>query len=421
MANQESGARTIKHYEVKETLGCGALGTVYRAWDTKLNRTVALKVLTTELDDQRILECFHREARAIAALDHKNIVRVLDYSDADAKTQYIALEHLEGKSVADLMDDHGPLVEQIALCVAHEVVAALDYAHQQSIVHRDIKPENVIIEGGRVVLIDFGAMKLVDSHEWIPDIQVDQAHAVVGTAGFMAPEQIGGAAVDHRADIFAVGALLYNITTDQLPYAADSKDLAKLRSEARRGRYRDPRDFQPLLTAGFADLLSDCLAANPGDRIQVANALRERIAALLAAHGISDIAAVLQDYSQKPGLDQELDLRTVDTLTRELKHALLRDFKRAVRAQQPDRIIDATNRLRFVYRLFDDAEKCFLLDGQDKPRLLRGRVIRRGRWLMLGLVLGLVLGALAGLGLAVAVPRVLTLLRFGIAAVIGLG
>jgi serine/threonine protein kinase len=389
----------IAQYELQETLGFGALGTVYRAWDTKLNRTVALKVLSSDIEDLALRERFHMEARAIAALQHPNIVSVLDYSDAESETQYMALEHLEGKALADLVREYGPVTEHVALCIGRDVAAAAEYAHGQAVVHRDIKPENVVLEGGgRVVLIDFGAMKLTQSHRYIPETDVEKATLAIGTPGFMAPEQFLGQAVDHRVDVYAIGALLYNATTGSLPYARGSDDVAQLYKAAKQDRCRDPRDLQPLLTPGFCDLLADCMALSPADRIADATKLRQRIEALLAAHGIENVQEVLPRYCETPELDQEYDLRSVDTLTRELKLALLRDLQRAIKRQDDMHIRDATNRLRYVYRLFDDAEKFFLLDGREKPRLLRGRLLRRGRWFSLGLLGGAALAAALAIG-----------------------
>ncbi len=388
----------IAHFEIKETLGFGALGTVYLAWDSKLNRNVALKVLSNDVTDSNLKERFHLEARTIAALKHPNIVSVLDYSDADAGIQFIALERLLGQSVFELTSEHGPMPEQIALCVGHEVASALEYAHSQNVVHRDIKPDNVVLEGERVVLIDFGAMRLTESHAWIPDTNVDKTPMAVGTPGFMAPEQLTMAEVDHRADIFSLGALLYNACTLKLPYQRVSASPKELYAEARKGNYRDPRDYQPLLTPGFCDLLADCMAVQPSKRLESALRAKERIQALLSAHGIADVRTVLKQYAEAPALDAQFNLRSVDTLTRELKLALMRDLQRAVRSQDDRQIKDATNRLRYVHHLFDDAEKFFLVEGAEKPRLLKGRMVHRHRWFLFGLSVGCT--ALAALALA---------------------
>lgn len=398
---ESPAAQQVAHFQIRETLGFGALGTVYLAWDTKLNRTVALKVLSNDIKDPNLRQRFHLEARTIAALKHPNIVSVLDFSDEAAPVQFIALERLEGRALFDLIREHGPVPEQVALCIGREVAAALEYAHSQSVVHRDVKPDNVILENERVVLIDFGAIRLTDKHEWIPETDVDKAPMAVGTPGYMAPEQLTGKPVDQRADIFALGALLYNACTARLPYKKASSDPAEIYKEARRGHYRDPRDFQPLLTPRFCDLVAECLSVSPGDRPGSVAKVRERIDALLAAHGITEVKPLLRRYVAAPSLDHEYDLRSVDTLTRELKLALLRDLQRAIRAQQEEQIRDATNRLRYVHHLFAENEKYFLLDAREKPRLLKDRIVRRHRWFLFGFLL-----ATAGVtALGVAMPR----------------
>ncbi len=387
----------LAHYEITETLGVGALGHVYLAKDTKLNRIVALKVLMGSAEDPEQRQRFNLEARALAALKHQNIVDVLDYADPTAEDQYMALEALHGKSLLDLLNDYGSVQEQTALCIGREVAAGLAHAHGQGIVHGDIKPNNIILEDGRVVVIDFGAMKVVAPHDFVGNAEPDPARAamfqVVGTPGFMAPEQFRDGKLDQRVDIFALGALLYNLTTGELPYSTEERDLRKLHKEAKRGRYRDPRDYQPLLTPAFCDLLADCLAPSPGDRPKTAALVSTRIDALLAAHGVEDAAKVLSDYYVNPSLDQAHDLRTVDLLTRELKLALLRDLQIAVKHQEPGRIKDATNRLRYIYDLFDAAERYFLLNVKEKPRLLKGRRRRHLRYFLLGTLLGVFGGA----------------------------
>ncbi|MBI5510407.1 MAG: serine/threonine protein kinase [Deltaproteobacteria bacterium] len=383
-----AGLQQVAHYQIRETLGFGALGTVYLAWDTKLNRSVAVKVLADDVKDANLRQRFHLEARAIAALKHPNIVSVLDFSDQDAPLQFIALERLEGRSIFDFLCTYGPLPEQVALCVAREVAAALEYAHSQNVVHRDIKPDNVVLEGERVVIIDFGAMRLTDNHQWIPETDVDKAPMAVGTPGFMAPEQLVRTEVDHRADLFAVGALLFNACTGRRPYEATSTSAEEIHAEARRGRYRDPRDFQPLLTPGFCDLVGACLAVKPGDRPNSAAALREHIEALLRQHGITDVKPVLQQYVRAPSLDLAYDLRTIDTLTNELKLALVRDLQRAIRDQNAERVTQATRQLRRVEHYFAANDKSRSARA-ERPRYLINRPVRRLRWFVLGIAAAL--------------------------------
>lgn len=207
----------IDRYVIRRVLGTGAMGSVYAAWDPKLHREVALKVVPAALaNDDKGRARFVREARAIAAVRHPNIVEIYDYSGTDSKHLYLVIEKLDGEDLYATLHRRGIMPEAVAAAVGHELCLALQVAHEAGIIHRDLKPENVFLNAsGRVVLTDFGIVKAVTKGSAIEGFK--EPTDVIGTPGFMAPELLGGRALGPAIDIFALGVLLYNITTKRLP------------------------------------------------------------------------------------------------------------------------------------------------------------------------------------------------------------
>jgi hypothetical protein len=202
--------------DVAELIGRGGMGAVYRAVQPKLGRSVALKVLPAELAaDAAFEERFLREARALAGLQHPRILTVHDFGERDG-LYYLVTEFVEGMNLRQLMD-MGELSPEEALRITPQICEALQYAHDHGVVHRDIKPENVLIDrAGEVKIADFGLARILSEGGTAPALT--RSTQVLGTPQYMAPEQWRhGAAVDHRADIYAVGVVLYEMLTGQLP------------------------------------------------------------------------------------------------------------------------------------------------------------------------------------------------------------
>jgi Tol biopolymer transport system component len=219
----------IGHYRVVDRRGAGGMGVVYQALDTRLNRKVALKVLNAEMTaDAARRQRFVQEAQAASALDHPNIVTVYDIPEIDGR-HFIVMQFVEGKSLGELLQ-RGPLRTTDTLRYAIQIADALAQAHARNIVHRDLKPDNVMITpDGQVKLLDFGLAKLLptgDSEEALT-ATLDRPHTdpglVVGTAGYMSPEQAQGKKVDARTDIFAFGALLYEMVTGRKAFRGDTR------------------------------------------------------------------------------------------------------------------------------------------------------------------------------------------------------
>jgi len=211
-----------ERYRVTAMIGQGGMGAVYKAIDTRLDRTVAIKILPEEfVESPEILGRFEREAKALAALDHPNIVKIHDYGFTTGGAPFFVMEFVRGRDIQSLRKD-GLLDLRTALAMISQVCDAIDYAHSRNIIHRDIKPANIIVdENGRTKVADFGLAKLLETESrphHPPDLTM--TGQVMGTPAYMAPEQESGEPVDHRTDIYALGVMLYNLLTGSPPRGA---------------------------------------------------------------------------------------------------------------------------------------------------------------------------------------------------------
>jgi eukaryotic-like serine/threonine-protein kinase len=282
-----SGTR-LGPYEIESPLGAGGMGEVYRARDTRLNRTVAIKVLPHHLSSNPDLkQRFEREARAISSLNHPRICILHDVGHQDG-VDFLVMECLDGESLADRLK-RGPLALKESLRIGIEVCEALEAAQRAGIVHRDLKPGNIMLTKNGAKLMDFGLAKAALSglasassapllsaaktmSEATPLSPMTSAGMVIGTIQYMSPEQIEGKEADARSDLFALGAVLYEMATGQRPF--DGKSQLTLASSILE---RDPapiRTIKPLTPAAFERVVSSCLAKNPDDRFQTAHDVR---------------------------------------------------------------------------------------------------------------------------------------------------
>ncbi|MGA9752525.1 MAG: serine/threonine-protein kinase [Acidobacteriota bacterium] len=225
----QNGAR-LGPYEMLAPLGAGGMGEVYKARDTRLGREVAVRVLPARFaQDWERLRRFEQEARAAAALNHPNILVLHDLGTHDG-TPYIVTELLEGESLRQRLNG-GPIPPAKAVELGIQIAQGLAAAHEKGIIHRDLKPENLFItKDGRVKILDFGLARLASpaGEGVVPDSQAPTAEAptregtVLGTPGYMAPEQVRGLAVDHRADIFALGCALYEMLAGRRAFTGET-------------------------------------------------------------------------------------------------------------------------------------------------------------------------------------------------------
>ncbi len=263
---------SIAHYRITTKLGEGGMGEVYRATDIKLGRDVALKVLPQNVaGDPDRLARFQREARAVAALNHPNIVTLYSVEESNG-VHFITMELVEGKPLDGLISAGGLAVERI-MEITSALAEALAAAHDKGIVHRDLKPANIMVtEDGRVKVLDFGLAKDVGA-EAAGDATVTsaghtQAGVVMGTPAYMSPEQIAGRPLDHRTDIFSLGVLLHEMATGQRPFQGTSS--AELISSVLRDTPPLVTDARPELPADLARVTRRCLEKDPRHRMQTA-------------------------------------------------------------------------------------------------------------------------------------------------------
>ncbi len=275
-------------YEITEVLGQGAMGVVYKGFDPGIRRTVAIKTIRRELiEGERaaaaMLARFRNEAQAAGKLAHPGIVAVYDYGE-DAAVAYIAMEYVEGNSLREYIGRGTRFAERDAVSIMSQLLEALAHAHERRVWHRDIKPGNVIVmRNGRVKVADFGIARIEAS-------ELTQTGMMMGSPGYMAPEQYAAAAIDHRADLFAAGVVFYQLVTGAKPFVGTTEQVsyATCHTEPLRPSLADPGKGWER----YDPVIAKALSKKPEDRFQAAEAFR---AALLAAHDAPAAAAVSEE------------------------------------------------------------------------------------------------------------------------------
>lgn len=277
-------------YQIVSELGRGAMGMVYKAHDPQIDRMVALKVLREDrVVDQEFVRRFIAEAQAIGRLSHPNIVTVFDVGE-DHGTIYIAMEFLEGRSLDLLIGEKDFTSEQI-VDLGIQVAGALDYAHRQGIIHRDIKPGNIIFTPqGHVKVTDFGIARI----EGASGHQMTQMGEILGTPIYMPPEQVAGQPVDGRSDIYALGVVLYELTTGQRPFTGDN--LTTLFNAIGKEIPPTPVRLNRQVPSALSQLIMKCLSKSPGERYQNGQSLSEALKGCLAS---KPVAATYQKVQKK--------------------------------------------------------------------------------------------------------------------------
>jgi serine/threonine-protein kinase len=258
-------------YEILAPLGAGGMGEVYRAHDKRLGRDVAIKVLPSHLTDSPdALARFEREARAVAALSHPNILSIFDFGSHDG-VAYAVTELLEGGTLRDKLAA-GPITQKQAVDYAMQIAKGLSGAHERGVVHRDLKPENLFVtKGGHLKILDFGLAK---RHEPVapgeetsaPTVSGHtQPGTVMGTVGYMSPEQVGGLAVDHRSDIFSFGAILYEMLSGQRAFkrGTPAETMAAILKE-------EPAELSRNIPVALDHVVQHCLEKDRDNRFQSA-------------------------------------------------------------------------------------------------------------------------------------------------------
>src|SRR5580704_14453428 len=264
-------------YQIESLLGAGGMGEVYRARDTRLDRTVAIKILTQGLaDTPEVRQRFEREARAVSSLSHPHICVLYDVGNQDG-IEYLVMEYLEGETLAARITK-GPLTTAELLRYAAQIADALDKAHRQGIVHRDLKPANVMLTKTGAKLLDFGLAKDEEILHGDPGTSPTMSRpltvqgTIVGTMQYMSPEQLEGKPADARSDIFSFGAMLYEMATGKKAF--DAKSHASLIAAILKEEPSPMREFQPLTPPAVEQIVKACLAKDPDERPQNAHDLK---------------------------------------------------------------------------------------------------------------------------------------------------
>ncbi|MCJ7625367.1 MAG: protein kinase [Anaerolineaceae bacterium] len=308
--------KSIGRYHIVEKLGEGGMASVYKSFDTRLERNVALKVIRAgQVDTPGFLQRFEREAKALAQMSHPNIVKILDFGDYEDQL-YLVMEYLPGGTLKEKMGIQVPYQEAARLLIP--VAKALGYAHSRKIIHRDIKPANILLtESGQPMLSDFGIAKILGSDE---GVDLTGTGVGIGTPEYMAPEQAMGKDIDHRVDIYALGVVLYELLTGRKPFEADTPIAVVLKHISE--PLPRPREFTNTIPEFAEQVIFKSLAKNPVDRFQdmesFVEALEKFLQIPIAKTRVEQPSAAFQQGTQtKPYLSDSFDLpgRTVPSET----------------------------------------------------------------------------------------------------------
>jgi tetratricopeptide (TPR) repeat protein len=280
-------ARERSRYEKLDEIGRGGMGIVYRARDRVLGREVALKILNSHFKhDEKIVETFLREAKSLASLNHLHIVTVFD-AGIEAGNYYISMEFIDGRTIRDLLKKKGHFRLSTTVALAKQVLKALSYAHSKRVIHRDITTNNMMLTETKIIkLMDFGLARVVN--------QLHSEQSIIGgTPYFMSPEQVEGAPIDHRTDIYSFGVCFYEMLTGQVPFPMENPGYHHLHTVA-----PNPRLLKPELPEIVSRIVERCLRKRPDDRFESADQILEELKQIPLSDPES--SATISRVSRKP-------------------------------------------------------------------------------------------------------------------------
>jgi serine/threonine protein kinase len=277
-AQGRPNVRSVGDYEIIEVLGTGGMGSVFKARETKSGNIVALKVLSSRLaSDPEFVARFEREVKAAASLVHPHIVHALA-SGNDSGQPYMVMDFVDGPSLGKLIRDQGRVDEKRCLEIALDIARALDHAHTAGIVHRDVKPDNVLLDAKGVArLTDFGLAKLLRD-----DLKLTQSGIALGTPHYISPEQVAANRyIDHRADQYSLGAMMFHMLTGQVPFDGPSNNDIMLRHLE--DPLRDPRELRPHISNAAVRIIFKLMAKRSAERYDSTAQLIEDLQRVLAS------------------------------------------------------------------------------------------------------------------------------------------
>jgi serine/threonine protein kinase len=270
------GELIAERYELNELVGTGGMSSVYKAHDRLLERTVALKVLHERfMTDDDHVERFKHEARAVAQLSHPNIVTVIDRGERDGR-QFIVFEYVDGENLKALVVREAPLAEREAVRLVLQIARALAFAHQHGLIHRDVKPQNVLLpEGGEVKVTDFGIARSLDV-----EAGITQTGTVMGTSDYIAPEQARGVKATAQTDVYALGIVLYELLTGEVPFTGDN--FVAVAMQHINSPVPSVRELRPDVSPRLDAAVRRALAKSPRDRFASMDSFAAELQASLA-------------------------------------------------------------------------------------------------------------------------------------------
>ncbi len=273
------GLTLMGQFELRESLGRGSMGNVYRAWQIGMERWVAVKVLHAHLvRDPLVVKRFAREARAVARLSHPNIVTMFVVGETEDRVPFLVMEYVDGEPLSVTLEGRS-LAQDRSARIVRQIASALAEAHAAGIVHRDLKPANIVLTQRRraadfVKILDFGIAKIIGGDSIHGETDLTKEGAIFGTPHYLSPEQASGATIDHRADIYSLGVILYRMVVGKLPFEGGGM-------QALLGHINDPvphpNDVAPGIDEGLVAIMMRCLEKQPDRRYASAEELADRL------------------------------------------------------------------------------------------------------------------------------------------------
>jgi serine/threonine protein kinase len=289
--------KQIGKYELREKRGEGGFGVLYKAFDTGIEREIAFKLLHQQLaSEKKFSAWFHREAKAMAKLNHPNIVTIFDFEVVD-DYHFIIMEYIDGKNVDEVLLEKGPFSIPDAISIGRQLLSALGYAHANGIIHRDIKPSNIMLtSSGLVKITDFGIAKILGASK------LTQTGTAAGSLPYMSPEQIRGKQIDHRTDLYSLGITLYQMITGDVPFQEDS-DFLLMQAHLEKPPPK-PSIKRAELPSGLEDILLKSLEKKVDDRYTSASDMSLAFINFQQKEGVQDNDSVLTSQAFESKADK---------------------------------------------------------------------------------------------------------------------